>query len=225
MRLALVKSSKSVSAQSLQDAHINISVVVAHECFALKFYVTAERAEIMIEQLLAQFRWQVRLGVVQKRSNIVLQRAFATALIIHEERLAVAQQDVARLKVAIEKIITGSAQQKIRQAAKIVFKRLLAEGNARQPKKIIFEVVQVPRDGLPVEAPDRVAHFIVQVAAGFRLKSRQHSHSFAVSFHHERSDVVALAIYRQKLEKSRVSKVFFEISALVQVFAINFRHG
>src|SRR5258706_2551952 len=104
MRLALVKSSKSVSAQSLQDAHINISVVVAHECFALKFYVTAERAEIMIEQLLAQFRWQVRLGVVQKRSNIVFRLLLAKKKIIHDERLAVEHRGIAAMASAGEAV-------------------------------------------------------------------------------------------------------------------------
>ena len=61
----------------------------------------ASVVEIMIEQLLAQLRRQIGLGVVQKRSNVILQRALAPALIVEEKRLAVAQHDVARLEVPI----------------------------------------------------------------------------------------------------------------------------
>ena len=88
---------------------------------------------IMIEQLLAQCGRQVGLGVVEKRSDVVLQRAFAAALIIEEKRLAVAQHDVARLKIAIEKVVAVGGEQEFRQAAEIVFERLLVERNARQP--------------------------------------------------------------------------------------------
>ena len=56
-----------------------------HEHFALKLDETGKRVEIMIEQLLAQFRRQIGLGIVQKRSDVVLQRAFAAALVIQEK--------------------------------------------------------------------------------------------------------------------------------------------
>ena len=68
----------------------------------------ASASEIMIEQLLPQLRRQIGLGVVQERSNVVLQRALAPALIIEEKRLAVAQHDVSRLEIAIQKVIAGA---------------------------------------------------------------------------------------------------------------------
>src|SRR5208337_152073 len=104
---------------------------------AIKVEETGQAVEIMIEQLLAQVRGQVGLGVVQKRSDIVLQRAFASALIVQKKWLVLvqnfAQHDVARLEIAIEKIIAAGAQRKFRQAAEIALQRLFAEGNAGKP--------------------------------------------------------------------------------------------
>src|SRR5260370_31993756 len=94
MCIAYLKAAKSVGGQGLDNAHVNVSVVVAHECFAFKRYVMTQRVEIMIEQVLAQLRRQVGLGVEQKRSNVVLQSTFAASLVIHKKRLAVAQQNI-----------------------------------------------------------------------------------------------------------------------------------
>ena len=160
----------------------------------------------MIEQLLAQVRRQVGLGVVQKRSDIVLQRAFAAALIVEEKRLAVAQHDVAGLEIAIEKIIAAGAQQKFRQAAEIVFQRLLVEGNAGEPEKVIFEIIQIPRDGLAIEAGARIANFVVQIAARFDLKARQHGHNFAIGRDGLGSDGRAVPMVREKLKKRGVAQ-------------------
>src|SRR5712671_570050 len=178
----------------------------------------------MIKQVLTHFRRQVGLGVKQKRSDIVLQGTFATALIVHKKWLAVPQQNVARLKIAIQKIITWSAEQKVRQARKIVFQCLLVERNARQPQKIIFEVIQVPGDRLPVKASDRITDLIVQVAARFHLKTRQHRYNFAICINNIWVDALALPIFRQELKKGHIPKVFFEVSAGTQIFAVDLRH-
>ena len=39
----------------------------------------------MLEQFLAQLRRQIGLGIVQKGSDVVLQRAFAPALVIQKK--------------------------------------------------------------------------------------------------------------------------------------------
>src|SRR3989441_5023956 len=109
MSFALIKAAKAISAQGLQDADANVGIVVPHERFALKLDETGEPVEIMIEQLLAEFRRQVGLGIVQKRSDVVLQRAFAAALIIQKKGLGVAQHDVAGLEIPVEKVIAGGA--------------------------------------------------------------------------------------------------------------------
>ena len=113
VNFAFVESAEAVGAQRLHDADVNVGVVVMHEGFALEIEEAAQRIEIVVEQLLAQFRRQVGLGVVEKRGDVVLQRAFASALVVDEIGLAVAQHDVARLKVAIEEKIARSAEQKM----------------------------------------------------------------------------------------------------------------
>src|SRR6202158_3641429 len=117
----------------------------------------------MIEELLAEFGGQVGLGIVQKRGDVVLQSAFAAALIVHKKGIAIAQQDVAGLEVAVEKVIAGGAQQEFGQAAEIVFEGLFVERDAGEAEKIIFEIVQIPGDGLAIEAGDGIADFVIQV--------------------------------------------------------------
>ena len=74
----------------------------------------------------------------------------------------------------------GRAQQQLGQAAKVIFQRLFVEGDARQAQKIVFEVVQIPGDGLAVKAGARITDFVVQVAASLHLEARQHRQHFAV---------------------------------------------
>ena len=92
MFFALVEAAKPISAQSLHDADINVGVVILHEPAAIEIEEPAQTVEIMIEQLLAQLGRQIGLGIVQKRSNIVLQRAFAAALIVQEKWLVYVQK-------------------------------------------------------------------------------------------------------------------------------------
>ena len=70
----------------------------------------------------------------------------------------------------------------------------------------------------------RIAHFVIQIAAGFDLKARQHGHNFAIGLHGLGSDVGAVAMSREKLKKRGVAQIFFEISAVAQILGINFRH-
>src|SRR6267143_99681 len=154
----------------------------------------------------------------------VLQSAFAAALIIHKKGIAVAQQDVAGLEVAVEKVIARSAQQKFREAAKIVLQGLFVEGDAGETEEIIFEIVQIPRDGLAIEAGDGIADTVVQITAVFELKAGQHGDHFAIGFDDWRSNVFAGAVFGEELEKGGIAEVFLEISALVQSFGVNFRN-
>src|SRR5438045_4988325 len=161
MRFALVKSAKAICPQRLHYAYVNIAVVMPQERVAIESNVSTERMQIIVQQLLAKLRRKVGLGVVQQRSNVILQRALAPALIIDEERPAVAQQDVARLKITIEKVVARGGEQEFRQAAEVIFQRLLVERNPGEPEEIIFEIIQIPGDGLPVKAGNRIADLIV----------------------------------------------------------------
>ena len=94
MSFTFVIAAKTISAQCLHDADVNVGVVVPHERFAIEREETREDIEIMIEQLLAQRGRQIGLGIVQERSDVILQRALAAALVVHKKRLAAAQQNV-----------------------------------------------------------------------------------------------------------------------------------
>src|SRR5260370_34161374 len=148
MRSALVKAAKTVGAERLQDANVDVGVVVAQEGFAIESDETREPVKIMIEKLLAEFWREIGLGIVQQRGDVILEGTFAAALIVHEKGIAVAQQDVAGLKVTIKKEIERGAQEKFGQADEIVFERLFVEGDAGEADKIIFEIVHVQGDGL-----------------------------------------------------------------------------
>src|SRR5208337_2886997 len=217
MRFALIKAPKAISAQCLHHAHINKGIEVLHEHFALKRDETGKLVEIVIEQLLAQFWRQIGLSVVQQRRDVILQRAFAAALVIQKKRIPVTPHDVARLEVAVEKVIAAGAQQEFRQAAEVVFQRLLVEWNAGEPEEVVLEVIQVPGDGLTIKAGPRITYFVIQIAAGFDLEARQGRHNFAIGLNGLRSDAIAGAILREKIKERRVTQVLFEISAPAQV--------
>ena len=127
---AFIEASETVSAKGLHDADIDVSVVIVEEGFAIDRNEFFERAKIVVEKLLAKFGRKIGFGVVEERSDVVLQSAFAAALVIDEIRLAVAKHDVAGLEVAVEEIIARGAEEKIGEAAEIVFESLLVERDA-----------------------------------------------------------------------------------------------
>src|SRR5260221_13061785 len=101
MLFALVKTAKSIGAESLHDTDVNVGIVKLHEHGAIEIEETSQAIEIVIEQLLAQLGGQIGLGIIQKRRNIILQRAFSAALVVQEKRLGIvrncAQDDVPEL--------------------------------------------------------------------------------------------------------------------------------
>src|SRR5579872_451032 len=116
--------------------------------------------------MLTQFGRQIGFAIVEQRSDVILQSAFAAALVIEEERLAVAQHDVARLEIAVEKIVVAGGKQKPGQAPEILLEGLFIERHAGKAEEIILEIVEVPGDGLAIEARTRVTDFVVQIAGG-----------------------------------------------------------
>jgi hypothetical protein len=102
---------------------------------------------------------------------------------------------------------------------------MFVEGDAGKAQEIIFEIVEVPGDGLAVEAGDGIADGIVEVAAGFDLEAREDSYDFAIGFDGFGSNVFAGAIPGKEFEKRGVTQVFFEISTVGKIFGVNFRNG
>src|SRR5262249_47717126 len=180
MWASFIEAAKTVGTERLQDADINVRIVMLEEFLAVDVGVFSDRLEIVIEELLAEFGRQICFGIEEERSEIVLQSTFAAALIIQKVGLAAAEHDVAGLKVAIKKIVAVGGQQEFGEPVEIVFEKLFVEGNSRQAKEIILEIVQVPDDGLSVKAAARITDGIVEIAARFDLKTWQGFDDFAI---------------------------------------------
>src|SRR5712692_944741 len=225
MSLAFVKAAKTVGAQGLHNTDVNKGVVVPQEDFAVQRDEAGKPVEIVIEELLAQIGREVGLGIVQERSDVVLKSAFAATLIIHEKGIAVTQQDVAGLEVTVKKVVARSAEEEFNEAVEIVFEGLFVEGDAGEAKKIVFEIVQIPGDGLAVEAGDGIADFVIQIAAGFHLESGQHGDNLAVRFDHWGGNDFTSAVFGKEFEKGGVAEVFFKVGTVAEVFSVDLRNG
>src|SRR5262249_54954402 len=153
---------------------------------APQFHKARQPLQIVVQQVLAQRRRQIGLGVIKKGSDVIMQRSFASPLVVEKEWLAFAQHYVARLEIAIKKIIPRRAQQEPRKTSKIHLKRLLAEWNISQLEKVILEVIQVPGDRLPIKTRSRITDLVIQITPGLHLESRQFIHYFAIRFNHGR---------------------------------------
>src|SRR5438445_3372333 len=179
----------------------------------------------MIEELLAKIGREVSLGVIQERSDVILQGAFAAALVVDKKGIAVAQHDVAGLKVAVEKIIARGTKKKFGETSEIFLKGTFVEGDAGEAEEIVFEIVQIPGDGLAVETGIGIADFVIQVTGRFDLEARQDGDNFAIGFDDLRSDVFASAVLGEEFEKRSIAEVLFEIVVVVESFGVNFRNG
>src|SRR5215472_596393 len=178
MHFAFEEATVAVCTKRLHDADVNVGVVIAQEGVAIDTDESGQGAQIIIEKVLAERGREVGLGVEEKRSNVVLKRAFAAALIVHEIGQAVAQHDVARLKVPVEKIVARSFEKEIGEVVEVVFEGAFVERNAGEAEKIVFAVVQVPGNGLSIEAGNGIAKAVVQIASGFDLKTREDGDGF-----------------------------------------------
>jgi hypothetical protein len=198
---------------------------MADEGFAIDGNETLESAKIVVEKLLAKFRRKISFGVIEEGGDVVLQGAFAAALVVDEIRLAIAEHDVAGLEVAVEKIIARGAEQKIGEAIEIVFERMLVERDASEAKEIVFEIVEIPGDGLAIETGDGIADAIVEIAAGFDLEAWEDGDDFLVGFDDLGGDGTALAIFGEELEERGVAEVFFNVGAGFEIFGVDFGDG
>src|SRR6266705_1014971 len=141
MRPALVKTAEAIGTERLKNSGVDVSIVVLEKSVAINLGVFGDAIEIVIEKLLAKLGWEVGLCVEEERGQVVLECAFAAALIVEKIGFAVAKHDVARLKVAVEEEIAFGAEQKFGQALEIVFERLFVERDAGEAEEIIFEIV------------------------------------------------------------------------------------
>src|SRR5439155_21251476 len=105
MRTTFVESAETIGAERLKNSGVDVSIVVLEKSVAIDLGVFGDAIEIVIEKLLAEFGREISLCVEEERDQIVLECAFAAALIVEKIGLAVAKHDVTRLKVAVEEKI------------------------------------------------------------------------------------------------------------------------
>ena len=141
MGAAFVEPAEPVSAERLENSGVDVSIVMLEKSVAIDVGVFGDAIEIVIEKLLAEFGREIGLGVEEKRGQVVLECAFAAALIVEKIGFAVAKHDVAGLEVAIKEKIAFGAEKKFGEALEIVFERLFVEWDAGEAEEIIFEVV------------------------------------------------------------------------------------
>ena len=225
MRPAFVKAAETVGTEGLEDADVNVRVVVLEEGVAVDFGKFGDAIEIVIEKLLAEFGREVGLCVEKERGQVVLEGAFAAALVVEKIWFAVAEHDVAGLEVAIEEKIAFRTEKKLGEALEIVFERLFVERNAGKAEEIILEIVEIPDDRLAIETSAGITDGVVEIAAAFDLESRKSFNDFAVDVDYGRRDDRAIAMFGEKFEKRCVTEVFFEVGTFVERFAINFGNG
>ena len=84
----------------------------------------------------------------------------------------------------------------MRQTAEIIFECLFIKGDPGQPQKIIFEVIQIPGNGLVIEARTGITDAVIHAAAGFDLETRQHRDDFLVGFDYRDGNILSGAICR-----------------------------
>ena len=63
MSFAFVEAAKTVGAERLENAHVDVGVVIVEEDVAVQVEKLAQAAEIMFEEILAERRWQIGFGV------------------------------------------------------------------------------------------------------------------------------------------------------------------
>src|SRR5437879_7470905 len=217
MSPAFEETAKTVSTEGLHDADVNVGVVVAEESFAIERDEAGKPIEIMIEEVLAKIGREVSLGVIQERSDVILQSAFAAALVVNKKGIAVAQKDVAGLEVAVEKIIARGTEKKFGETSEVFLKGMFVEGDAGEAEEIVLEIVQIPGDGLAVETGIGIADFVIQVAPGFHLKAGENGDNLAIGLDYVGSNLLAGTIFGKEFEEGGVTKVFFKMRAVAAV--------
>ena len=116
-------------------------------------------------------------------------------------------------------------EQKLGQAAEVVLERLLVEGNAGQAQKIVLEVVQVPGDGLAIEARARIADLVIRDRGPLQPESAAARRRLCDRLQRPAGAMVSPPrLVAEEFEERGVAEVFFEVGALAQILRVDLRH-
>src|SRR5256885_16047028 len=110
MGAAFVKSAETIGTERLKNSCVNVSIVVLEKSVAIDLGVFGDAIEIVIEKLLAEVGREIGLCVEEERGQIVLECAFAAALIVEKIGFAVAKHDGTGLEGAVEEKIAFVAE-------------------------------------------------------------------------------------------------------------------
>ena len=114
--------------------------------------------EIVLYQFLFQRSRVVSSCLPNERSNVVVYRASSAALKINKIRFSVLYHHVSGLEVAIQECVCVLGEQVVGEFAEVVLKFCLKKRYAGGFEVAVFEVVEVPHDGVAVEFGLWVAH-------------------------------------------------------------------
>ena len=106
------------------------------------------------------------------------------------------------------------SQQEFSETREVLLQCLFTKGNARQTQEIIFKVIQIPVDGLAIEARPRIADFVIQVATGFDLETGKNFENSAIGFYYRCSDIFAVPILREEIKECQIAQIFFKVCSL-----------
>ncbi len=170
MDLFFVIAPEAISSHGLHDANQNIAIIVLPEFTFVDMDFLFQRTNVIIEQLLTGFLWNISLGIVQERCHIILQSSASPSLVVDEKQFALMYHDITRLKIAVQKVMAIGLQQVFGKNIEIIFQFLFVEIDMSQFQKIIFEIVQIPHHGLFVKLISGIAYGIIHIGRSLRLK-------------------------------------------------------
>ena len=164
MFLAFEDPAEAVRAQGLDVADEHIAVIELDEAVAVNRHQGTGGFEIMLQEFLPDIGHQVRFGLVEQGSQVVLQRTSSSALIINKIRLSAANHDIARLKIAEEEVVGVGGEQEIGERMEVFFQGGFAEPCLADHEEVVLEVVEVEEHSLFIESGLGIAvGFVVEV--------------------------------------------------------------
>ena len=103
------------------------------------------------------------------------------------------------------------AQQELRKKREVVFQGLLIEWHTRKLQEVVLKVIEIPGNGLLIEARTRVADAVIQIAARLDLKTREEFDRRAIRFDNRWRNALAGPVARKELKERCVPEVLFQV--------------
>ena len=150
--LAFEKAAEAVGAKSLHNASKGVGIEQLFELLYIDDAATqtevgsGQLSDIDIEESATDSIGEVALGAIEETGSIVLSGATTTALVIDIKRSEPAvilwdKHNIARLEIAIHKIVAMSREEIVDKTVEIAFEKLLIERDMSNFKEIILKIL------------------------------------------------------------------------------------